>query len=176
MIRFLFARVTTQRHVTHGQLETSTPNCQQATKVAPTVCLIVRKLPIPWPTQRQTLGCATRAIWILPPSANLILPPTNSIDGCQLCCLSILIHILLTWICRPTRESATLAKWLMENCLRSWQWKTAPMMPMPGTLLSSTFTMETQSLLVILDFHTLFVFTQCCPRAPSSLNFEKLVS
>ena len=43
-----FARVTTQQYVTHGQPETSTPNCQQATKptkAALTVSLIVKKFP-----------------------------------------------------------------------------------------------------------------------------------
>ena len=41
---------------------------------------------------------------------------------------------------------------------------TAPMMLLPGTLLSSTFTMGIQSLLVTLDFDT-SLFTQCSPDA-----------
>ena len=130
-------RTTSQPHVTHGQPENSTPDCQQAIRAAPTACLTVRKPPSPSPTQRQTLGSATPAIWISPPSANLIRlsTPTNSIAGCKQCWLNMNSLILLTWISRPLREEATPDEWLMESCSRSWPRMTPPTMLLQRTLL-----------------------------------------
>ena len=147
------SRVTSQPPATPGEPETSTPTFQNPTRAVLTVSQTVRRWPILWPTLLQTLESVILGIWILLISANSLLRliPTNSIDGCQGCCLNILSPILRTWRGRPTRERPILVKWLTESCLRrSPQTTASPMMPLLMTLLYSTSTTETQRFLVTL--------------------------